>query len=78
MSDASDFFDIALDTLELSQMGAAQLLGCNERTIRHWVSDRKAPHYAMLVLMLMYHHGHTPEDIRDIEQRVSRKWFGKR
>jgi hypothetical protein len=72
-------YQTALDALQISQRSAAHLLRRDERTSRRWAAgDLAPPHDVMLVLMLMYHHGLTPEKVDDIEERVSRKWFKKR
>jgi len=48
----SDQFRQALETLGLSQVGAAPYLGVDARTIRRWAKDTPIPQTVVLLLTL--------------------------
>jgi len=57
-------FRAALDRLELSQLGAARLLGYDGRTVRRWVADeRSVPPAVAILLRLMLAGKITAEDV---------------
>lgn len=47
----------AIAALSLSQVGAAKVLGVNERTSRRWAEDGDVPRAAQIALRLMKHVG---------------------
>jgi DNA-binding transcriptional regulator YiaG len=56
-----------LKELDLSQLAAARFLGVNERTLRHWVSDREAravPRPIAMLLRTMRHQGLDAEAVK--------------
>lgn len=57
-------FRTAIDRLDLSQVGAARLVGADPRTARHWASgDRSVPPCVAILLRLLVAGKITIEDV---------------
>ena len=63
-------FRATLDRLDLTQVGAARLLGSDERTVRRWASgDRTIPQAVVIMLRLLVAKKITIEDIEAVNGR---------
>lgn len=57
-------FRAALSRLDISQVGAARLVGANPRTARHWAAgDRGVPECVAILLRLMVAGKITVQDV---------------
>ncbi len=57
-------FRAALDRIDLTQVGAANLFGVNPRTVRDWIAgETRIPETAAILLRLMVAGKVTVEDI---------------
>ena len=60
-------FQIAIDRLGLSQVGAARLMGADPRTGRRWaLGERAVPHTVAILLRLMLAGKITVDDLKSI------------
>jgi len=58
-------FRAAIDRLDLSQVGAARLVGADPRTARHWAAgDRSVPACVAILLRLMLAGKITAADVQ--------------
>ena len=57
----------AIERLGLSQVGAAKLLGVNDRTSRRWIADEvPIPHTAAMVLRMMLKYKLDVDEVIDV------------
>lgn len=61
-------FQVAIDRLGLSQVGAARLFGSDPRTARRWaLGERSVPEPIAILLRLMLAGKVTTDDIRAVQ-----------
>lgn len=61
-------FSAALIKLGFNQQSFARTLGCNDRTVRSWISGRlSVPRHVSILLRMMITQKMTPEDVEALE-----------